>query len=1290
MRKGRRAPEEDLRADAEKRKLPGSILLSVRSKQNRLNKRLFIFLILFAALLLQIQAQVIPGNLEFIENKGQWDTAMNFRADMANADFFLQRHGFSVLLQNAADMDALRLFMHGHSSRATTGATASSATSAASSATAATASEATSPATSVNIFTPVKKSGNYGQNPAVTRELIMHSHLYQVEFVNSLDGVAITGDKPLNSYNNYFIGNDAARWTSNCKIFQAVTYRGIYPGIDLRYYTENGHLKYDLVIHPGGNPGDIVLRYKGADRLSVKSHQLTVFTSVGSVKETIPHTYQFSKDGNKDLECRYVAGPGNTVRFRVEGYSKNATIVIDPTLVFSSFTGSHSDNWGYTATYDDAGNFYSGSIVLNSIRNDAGNGFLASPGAFQSKFQGGDKTDGNFQYDISIMKFSSNGVNRMYATYIGGKGNEQPHSMIVDKAGNLVIAGRTSSPDYPVVSATTGKDALKGGYDIILTKLNATGTALIGSRMIGGSLNDGVNIAPKYSTNIVPMGQSSLRLNYGDDGRSEVILDNAGNIYLASCTESTDFPVTANAFQKTSAGMQDGVFIKASPDLGTILASTYLGGNGDDAAFALALNPVNNDVYVAGGTSSTNLQGAGNNVVSAVNQGGIDGFLSIISNDGGTLRKTSYFGTAGTEVLYGVQFDNLGNPYIMGTTTGAWPVINAAFSQPNGKQFIAKLKPDISAYIYSTVFGKGAVYPDISPTAFLVDRCQNVYVAGWGGGIESEGGGSAVYHNSGTTGLTVTPDAIKSKTDGSDFYFFVMKRDATGQLYGSFFGQDQGSVGDHVDGGTSRFDKQGIIYEAICAGCYGMTNFETTPGAWSNRNGTGDLGCNLAAVKIAFDFAGVAADPRSLINGRYDSSGCVPLEVLFIDTIHNAKQYIWSFGDGTPDSSTSAFQILHTYQSTGSYRVRLIAIDSSTCNISDTAYLNIRVRTDKAMLDFDISKLPPCQSLNYQFENKSTPPGGKPFAPGSFSWNFGDGTGAPGTSPIQHSYAAAGTYPVSLILTDTNYCNSPDSLTISLRVSPVVKAQFAVPDGCAPYTAIFNNTSLAGQQFRWDFGDGSSSTDINPTHLYPVPGSYTILLVAIDSNTCNIIDSATRTIRVNPKPTADFTTTPEPAEFNTPTVFYNNSTGATTFTWLFGDGDSTVKNTTDTAVHQYRKTGSFNACLIAFNQSGCSDTSCHPVEALINPLLDIPNAFTPGRFGQNSIVRVMGFGISGMDWKIYNRFGQIVFQSNNPANGWDGTWKGVPQPLGVYAYTLEADFFDGTKTKRKGDITLIR
>jgi gliding motility-associated-like protein len=128
-------------------------------------------------------------------------------------------------------------------------------------------------------------------------------------------------------------------------------------------------------------------------------------------------------------------------------------------------------------------------------------------------------------------------------------------------------------------------------------------------------------------------------------------------------------------------------------------------------------------------------------------------------------------------------------------------------------------------------------------------------------------------------------------------------------------------------------------------------------------------------------------------------------------------------------------------------------------------------------------------------------------------------------------------------------------------------------------------------------------------------------------------------------------------------------------------------------MHQYNKTGTYQACLIAINQFGCTDTICQPVQALIKPLLDVPNAFTPGRpgsRGKNHIVRPEGFGIEKVMFRIYNRWGQKVFETSTPYAGWDGTYRGVVQPMDVYVYTLEVEFSDGTKTSRKGDITLIR
>src|SRR6185295_19835257 len=154
------------------------------------------------------------------------------------------------------------------------------------------------------------------------------------------------------------------------------------------------------------------------------------------------------------------------------------------------------------------------------------------------------------------------------------------------------------------------------------------------------------------------------------------------------------------------------------------------------------------------------------------------------------------------------------------------------------------------------------------------------------------------FKSSLTTGLPVTSDALQSTTDGNDFYFFVLKKNATAQLFGSFWGQN-GGLSDHVDGGTSRFDKQGVIYQAICANCFGnavgaiSVPYPITPGVWGPVNGTGTSNCNLAAAKIAFNFAGVAAGPQSYFNNAVDTLGCVTFTVTLKDTILNAKSYVW-------------------------------------------------------------------------------------------------------------------------------------------------------------------------------------------------------------------------------------------------------------------------------------------------------------------------------------------------------------------------------------------------------------
>jgi gliding motility-associated-like protein len=516
-------------------------------------------------------------------------------------------------------------------------------------------------------------------------------------------------------------------------------------------------------------------------------------------------------------------------------------------------------------------------------------------------------------------------------------------------------------------------------------------------------------------------------------------------------------------------------------------------------------------------------------------------------------------------------------------------------------------------------------------------------------------------------------------------------------LYGTFFGQldpigknSPETFGDHVDGGTSRFDKFGVIYQAMCANCGRTVNFYGTPGSWSTSNqANSGASCNIGMLKIEMNFAGVVAAPKASIEGVADTSGCIPLTVDFSDTLQRGKTYVWDFGDQTPKITSNDYNISHTYTAVGNYKVMLVAIDSTTCNIADTAYLNIKAGNNKALIGFVASKLLPCTNLTYQFDNTSTSFSNN-FGSQSFTWDFGDGS-APllaGVETINHTYAGPGTYKVTLTLLDSSFCNSPDDSVKVIRLSPVLDASFNTPpNGCLPYTAVFENTSLGGLSFMWDFGDGTSSTEDNPSHLYSVAGNYTVRLFSFDSTSCNVVDSASKTISVSPVPVASFIFDPTVPTENTFTQFTDQSTGAISHLWRFEDGDTSIERNPR---HIFPNTGTFNVCLTVQNEAGCSDDTCQPVQSLIRPLLDVPNAFTPGKFGTNSVIKVTGFGIADMQWKIYNRWGQNVFESRSQKLGWDGRFNGKIQPIDVYSYTLDVVFSDGKKLRKTGDITLLR
>jgi gliding motility-associated-like protein len=1183
------------------------------------------------------------GQLYFVENKGQWDQQVHFKTEAGNSAFFLTKDGYSIKMNHPEDYLRLAEYTHGHA---------------------------------------IDSNSKYSARTSPPDK--MRAHAFRVKFLGGNFNSKPIMEKPLPGVENYFLGNDPSKWASDCRLYQAVTYKNVYPNIDVRYYVQDDLLKYDVVVYPGADVSKIQMRYEGAEKLSISNNELVVSTSVGEARELKPYTYQFVNGKRETVSNKYKI-TGNTVSFDVKAYNKSTTLIIDPSLVFSSFSRSTADNWGYTATYGADGSFFGGGTAQPS-------GFPVTPGAIQGSGGGGGGS-GGAPPDIVIMKLSPDGRTRIYATYLGGSGLDQPHSLVADPAGNLVIAGRTNSGNsFPGTLVPPGTG---GGYDIFVTKINATGTAIIGSLRIGGAGSDGVNITDSRN------GANSLQRFYGDDGRSEVILDGAGNILVASSSQSsTDFPII-NGFQGVSGGQQDAVILKLNPNATALIWSSFMGGSGQDAGFVLAINPLNpSNIYVGGGTTSPNFPGSGGGVVQPAYNGGLtDGYLAQLRDNGASVSmvRSTFLGTGNIDIVYGVQFDAMGFPYVMGTSTGNWPVINATYSVANSRQFIAKIRPDLSAFVYSTTFGtSGALNPNISPVAFLVDNCENVYVSGWGGGANNFGGG---YPNQGTNGMPVTADAFQRNTDGSDFYFFVLQKNAASQLYGSFFGQLGGGGGfDHVDGGTSRFDANGTIYQALCANCKNVASgiplqapFPISAGVFGNTNPAGGSGCNLGMVKIAFDLSGIDVALRAV--GARQLNFCLPATVQFTDTIAEANQYIWVWGDGTPNDTTTINPFTHTYTSTGFFDVKVIGIDSNSCNIKDSAFMRIRVTTDSVDLGFTFARQN-CNTLNFQFTNTSNIlTASTPFGPRSFVWVWGDGTPndtVPGFAPpVSHTFPGIGSYNVRLVLIDSNYCNLGETEGIvDFQVIDFIRAGFSISNVCIPDTISVTDTSRGALTYLWVSSDGQTSTDRLPRFVYNSSGTFSITQYVYNPNSCNLVDSATRSFQAVAPPSAGFFFNPNPSQENTPTRFTSTSSeDAIQWLWDFGDGTTSTQRD---PIHQYLAPGINLVCQTVTNQAGCVDSVCIPVESIINVVNDLPSAFTPNGDGVNDVFSVRGFGITKMTLRVYNRQGLMVFESRSQNIGWDGKYKGIPQPMDAYGWTLEVEYFTGEKFRKKGDVTLIR
>ncbi|MCD6064872.1 MAG: hypothetical protein K0R82_2783, partial [Flavipsychrobacter sp.] len=1154
------------------------------------------------------------SSIEFVENRGQWKEPFLYKAATPYGSIFLEKDGFAFALSandNAAKIDA---FKHGHT----------------------------------------------------TTPPVLKYHGYKVSFDGASIPGAVTGSKAQQQYYNYFLGNDPSRWKSDIHPVLNVDYSGIYPGIDLHVSSENSQLKYDFIVHPGADVARIKLSYTGGVTLSIKDNNLSIVTSVGTVNELAPYAYQYINDKRIEVPCKYKL-QGNTVTYVFpKGYDHSAALVVDPNVVFATFTGSTADNWGFTATYDNNGGFYAGGITF-------GQGYPLM-GPYDATFNTGGGTGGgnSLSYDMTITKFNPGGTGLLYSTYIGGADNEQPHSMVVTPAGELVIAGRAYSTDYPMLNPYDGSHG--GGADIIVTKLNAAGSALLGSTYFGGSADDGVNISSLYATT----SQTDLKHSYADDSRSEVIVDNGGNIYVASCTRSS----TGLGIGGTYGGGQDGIILKFNSTLSALVGGSYIGGSGEDAAYVLALDKAQTSLYVGGGTTNSAFSGgitAGTYAPSF--KGGIaDGYIAKFQNAGApTLTRATYIGSSAYDQVFGIQLDDNDDVYAMGNTLGKNTdlVATTPWSNSGAPQFVIKINNNLTGPpIFITRFGDPAANAiNISPVAFLVDTCQHIYISGWGGTTAGNGSSTAGMPTDISKGVT-PGNIITTSTDGSDFYFIAISKNGTSLLFAGYYGGN--ALAEHVDGGTSRFDKNGVIYQAICGNC-GTATTGLPMTSWAHSTTDNGPNCNLAAIKIEFNLGAVNADA----DVEPDGIVCLGETIQFKNNSTNAQSYEWDFGDGSP-ISTAQTPPPHLYSGLGKYKVRLITVNPDACKTRDTDYVDVTVDTIRIKANFTATVTANCNPYKIQINNTSQyskSPNAQVIT--QFLWNFGDGSTGTGTNPT-HNYPDTGTYTIRLVMIDTTACNSPDTVTQIVKFQNfLVKAGFEMPPVCERNNLQFPNKSSNATSYVWYFGDDDTSHAESPMHKFDTAGSYTVLLLAFNSASCNGVDSYAQLVVVKGSPHADFDYTPKVFDennVNDPVIFTNRTLGGDVFSWNFGDNTGSDKQHPDP--HYYKKTGNYTVCLMAKNSVDCWDTICKKIDAIVEPIVDIPTGFSPNGDGNNDVLYVRGGAIEKVTLRVYNRWGQLVFeavdkQANDPKYGWDGSFKGKQQEMEVYGYVMSGMFITG-------------
>ncbi|HEU4388290.1 MAG TPA: SBBP repeat-containing protein, partial [Blastocatellia bacterium] len=554
----------------------------------------------------------------------------------------------------------------------------------------------------------------------------------RIKMIASNPDVGIRGDHERPGGTNYFIGDDKAKWRSGVPTFEKVRYDDLYRGVDLVYYGSGEGLEYDFIVAPEADPSTIRFSIEGSDRVIVGDNgDLIIDTPNGELHQHRPVAYQETSGERSSIPARYDIKKADSfagsslpiISFEIGDYDHARPLIIDPVLEFSSYFGGTGDDQGTSMAVDAAGNIY---VVGITDSTD-----LLTNNAAQPVFGG--------VQDTFVAKLDPTGTRILYLTYLGGSDLDGANGLTIDSAGNAYITGYTRSRNFPVLNPL--QPANRGQFNSFVTKLGPTGN-MVYSTYLGGTAGDagsgivvdaagnayvaGITTSPNFPTSnpvqptlrgagdlyVAKLNAAGNQLLYStylggsmDDASTSIALDSSGNVYVAGATLSPDFR-TANAAQQSHGGGIFDAFVLKLNSLGNQLVySTYVGGNGGDRAFRITADPAGN-AYVIGDTRSPNLTTTG--PLQRTLAGGSDAFVAKFGPNGSLLYST-YLGGSGIDSGTAIALDQSGAAFVTGFTSSPnFPTVSAvqpALSNGSIDAFVAKITPSGSALEYSTYLG---------------------------------------------------------------------------------------------------------------------------------------------------------------------------------------------------------------------------------------------------------------------------------------------------------------------------------------------------------------------------------------------------------------------------------------------------------------------------------------------------------------------------------------------------------------------------------------------------------